>query len=481
MREIRTRLNKHILKLVFSHLGRDADLDRQIHEFKDDLRKAGNEDERDRLINSIIGRILSWSDETDLGQKNAGAQDQFVEFLNKLSFSHERADEIVGMRNRLREMEQQQDRLAIINETIALLCQDPAPPAGGHRDVILGLLDYLSLPKETSLELEQLKQEIYKATDHAGCHRLLRKVSDIINTANERLQNEFREIRLYMSQVIGQLGELNENLAGSLQDQEQRFTESRRIGHEYLEQNELLQNKIDASSDINEIRECVNLHIAAVNRNLKAHLDKETRRHDKSDKRIRSMQREMHGMQKQCETLKQKLQSARKDALHDALTGLPNRLAFDERMTKERHRFERYQHPLTLAVIDIDHFKQVNDTWGHKAGDKVLKAMTEVCNKNIRNVDFLARFGGEEFVLLLPATGLEAAQQAMENLRAVIEECHFHYGDQTVPITVSIGLATFADGDTGESVFGRADAALYAAKGNGRNRCMTELELDSAA
>ena len=144
-------------------------------------------------------------------------------------------------------------------------------------------------------------------------------------------------------------------------------------------------------------------------------------------------------------------------------------------------RYRRNQYPLTLAVLDIDHFKSVNDTWGHKAGDKVLKAVAEVCGNNIRSADFLARFGGEEFVLLLPDTRLDQALKALENLRGIIEECHFHYSDQSVPITISIGMAEFRGEDSTETVFKRADEALYAAKSDGRNRCKTEQCLQSAA
>ena len=128
-------------------------------------------------------------------------------------------------------------------------------------------------------------------------------------------------------------------------------------------------------------------------------------------------------------------------------------------------------------MIDIDKFKTVNDNLGHKAGDKVLKNVAEICASNVRTSDFLARYGGEEFVLVLPETSLGQAYVVAEKLRGEIEGKGFYYDKRRVPITVSIGIARFADGESADTVFQRADRALYAAKHGGRNRCATESEL----
>lgn len=482
-RETRTRLNKHILKLIFSHLGRSEDLDYSIKNFKTGIQKAGNDKERNELIENAIEEILRHSDAAGMELKQTESNDTelFVELLNKLSISHDHADEFVKLRDRIRDIQEHQEHLDIISETIKLLTANPDTAQSNSKELVLNLIEYIRLPKDSVTRLEDIKQQIHRNTEASGLVKLLKNVSEIINDANEKLQNEFRDIRQYITRVIGQLGELNEFLTNSLNEQQLAFTESRKLKAEFVARNETLQQKVDSTSNLEEIKECVNSHIAVVNENLKSHIELETKRHASTGKQMKKMQKELKGMQKQCNSLKKNLMRAKQKAMHDVLTGLPNRLAFNERFREEFSRYQRYNQTLSLAVLDIDYFKKVNDTYGHKAGDKVLKAVAEVCNSNIREADFLARFGGEEFVLLLPATQLQQAAHAMDKLRVIIEDCHFHYSDQSVPITVSIGVAEMRAEDTTETIFKRADEALYAAKGNGRNRCITEQQLDSAA
>ena len=121
-------------------------------------------------------------------------------------------------------------------------------------------------------------------------------------------------------------------------------------------------------------------------------------------------------------------------------------------------------------VIDIDFFKRINDTFGHAAGDKVLKTVARVLQVNIRETDFISRYGGEEFVLIMPETNKDGGAQVAEKLRATIEKCPFHSNNQKVPVTISIGIAEFDGEDNAVTVFERADKALYAAKEGGRNQ-----------
>lgn len=153
---------------------------------------------------------------------------------------------------------------------------------------------------------------------------------------------------------------------------------------------------------------------------------------------------------------------------HDVLTGVANRMAANERLHGEHLRLKRTGTPYTLLMIDVDHFKRVNDTYGHEAGDQVLRRVAKAVGNSIRASDFLARFGGEEFILLLPETGQEAALTVAEKIRRAVES-------QVDPvagrITVSIGLASASAEDADENVaLKRADDQLYQAKASGRNR-----------
>lgn len=161
----------------------------------------------------------------------------------------------------------------------------------------------------------------------------------------------------------------------------------------------------------------------------------------------------------------------RKLSVIDVLTGAYNRRFFENRLREEFERHSRYKRPLSVIVLDIDFFKQVNDTYGHLGGDFILKHFAEKIRSRIRSVDILARYGGEEFCCLLPETPNEEALKLGESIRTIIEESFFDYNGTVIRITVSQGVAELLpESDTPEIFLNRADSALYVSKETGRNK-----------
>lgn len=155
----------------------------------------------------------------------------------------------------------------------------------------------------------------------------------------------------------------------------------------------------------------------------------------------------------------------------DALTGLANRRAFDEAAQREIRRALRYGTPLALVLTDIDHFKTINDAHGHSVGDQVLVDFSRTLLLSVRDVDLVGRWGGEEFVILMPGTDLDEATQAAERMRLAIAGVPTRFNGKSCGYTASFGVAAFAPATpTLDALLGRADAALYRAKDNGRNR-----------
>ncbi len=161
-----------------------------------------------------------------------------------------------------------------------------------------------------------------------------------------------------------------------------------------------------------------------------------------------------------------------KEVCHDSLTGLFTRNIFQIRLSEECAQSLRHQQPLALMMTDIDHFKAVNDTYGHVAGDKVLQEIAHILQEVVRGEDCVARYGGEEFVLLLPQTPKLGALRVAEKLRQMVEECPFKIeGQQAIFLTISIGISLFPDDTKNiQELIELADQALYAAKKSGRNR-----------
>ncbi|ADU64253.1 MAG: GGDEF domain-containing protein [Pseudodesulfovibrio sp.] len=155
----------------------------------------------------------------------------------------------------------------------------------------------------------------------------------------------------------------------------------------------------------------------------------------------------------------------------DGLTRIYNRHSFDERLIYEIKRRRRYNHDLSLLMVDLDHFKQVNDTYGHKAGDMVLRKVGEILTETFRTTDLAARYGGEEFVVLLPHTSEEAAWKLAERIRESIQGCVFRFDGHEFSVTASIGVASVEAGalTRDDDLLIKADKALYKAKNNGRN------------
>ncbi|HRY17564.1 MAG TPA: GGDEF domain-containing protein [Candidatus Competibacteraceae bacterium] len=155
----------------------------------------------------------------------------------------------------------------------------------------------------------------------------------------------------------------------------------------------------------------------------------------------------------------------------DPLTGIPNRLAYEEQFQQEFQRWKRFGNPLTFLIWDIDHFKKINDYHGHAIGDEILRMVAQQISSRLRSTDFLARYGGEEFIMLLPGADVNAAHLLADQIRLHIAECEFRQGNTRVSVTISCGLSSFEPGDGLQSVFKRADQALYQAKSAGRNCC----------
>lgn len=157
-------------------------------------------------------------------------------------------------------------------------------------------------------------------------------------------------------------------------------------------------------------------------------------------------------------------------AMQDPLTGLSNRVGFKQALERESDLAHRHQTPFALIMLDIDHFKSVNDNHGHLIGDCVLRDIAQACRDCVRSSDMLYRYGGEEFVLLLSNTTPEGAKLLAERIRRKIENNQFAYGETRLSATVSLGVANLTAQENGEQLLNRADKALYQAKLDGRNR-----------
>ncbi|MBI5681580.1 MAG: diguanylate cyclase [Deltaproteobacteria bacterium] len=185
-----------------------------------------------------------------------------------------------------------------------------------------------------------------------------------------------------------------------------------------------------------------------------------------------SLKRQLDETTKDLEDKKERLDKVNKMAVTDPLTQIPNRRSLDLRLIHEINRVKRYGGSLSIVFIDLDHFKKINDTYGHSVGDEVLIAFASLLQNHLRETDYAGRYGGEEFTIILPGTDRKGARIVAERIRIEMKEKAFMDKKKSIclKVTASFGITEYKDGDDGKTILERADSALYQAKETGRDR-----------
>lgn len=332
---------------------------------------------------------------------------------------------------------------------------------------LLGLLDELDLPDYHQPQGEALRERLQGGLNWYELVPLLDDLAVLVLAVTDNGQREF----------AGYLKQLNERLAAfldTLTETHEGYTESvesaRNFNQELRDQVSGLQASVQEASDLPSLKRALEQRLEGLLNTVSEHQHQREGREEEVSARLQALTQRVAEMEQEAQGFREHLEEQRQKALIDPLTGLANRAGWSERLDLELARWRRYGGDLLLAVLDIDHFKRINDNYGHLAGDKVLKIIAGELARRLRKTDFLARFGGEEFVLLIPGTPLQGGQQLLETLRGAIEACPFHFRGEPVTITFSAGLTAFAGEDTNDTTFSRADQALYKAKREGRNR-----------
>lgn len=294
----------------------------------------------------------------------------------------------------------------------------------------------------------------------------LEDIRDILFLRYLQADEEFSD---YLNQLRAELGNIRSALAGAAENDQAKTAAAAKFSEDVSSGVERMRASVAKDQSVDNLKHEVTEHISFISDALQTYQSKPN---VSLTEQLEQLVGRVKSIEKESQKTKEALEEQRHKATHDTLTGLPNREAYIERAFEEMQRFKRYQRPLTMAVCDIDHFKKINDGYGHQAGDKVLKLIAKVISTRLRKVDFIARFGGEEFVILMPETTPEQAFKVLDKIRATVGKSPFRFKESPVKITISFGISSFLDEDSAETVFERADQALYKAKNDGRNRCI---------
>ncbi len=334
-------------------------------------------------------------------------------------------------------------------------------------DTLLGLLEELALPERHWPQAEAMRERLAHGLNWYELLPILDDLAVLMLAITDSGQHEFEA-------YLKQLNERLEAFQGHLQVASDGHADSRSAARELdtqiREQVDGLQSSVQEAADLDSLKHVLESHLEGLLGTMDEHQQQRDQREQETAARLKGLAERVANMEQEAQGYREHLEVQRQKALIDPLTGLPNRAAWSERLDQEVNTWHQRGNNLSLAMLDLDHFKRINDGYGHLAGDKVLKIIANVLRKRLRPTDFIARFGGEEFVLLMPDSSLTDALAAGEVLRAAIEACPFHFKGEPVTITVSMGVAQFQPGERSDLALKRADAALYRAKAAGRNR-----------
>jgi diguanylate cyclase len=333
--------------------------------------------------------------------------------------------------------------------------------------MLTNLLAQLVIPARYNDQLDDLKNKLIRKLNWYEVVPLLEKVTHLIIDALGDGQKEFEN---FLQGLDHRLETIQQLVSDASQGQINR-SDARLVFEGMLEgEVDSIRSVVNSKNDLGELGHSISAHLGLIIQAMQTFSSEEYYRETELTEQLRHMQLKLDDMEKLAESAQYAIEEQRKKAMHDSLTGMPNREAYQQRLEQEVKRIERYGGKLSLMVCDVDLFKRINDAYGHLAGDKVLKIIANSLQKNLRSTDFIARFGGEEFVALMPETSTSEAKIVAEKMRIKIEESPFNFKKEPVQITVSFGISEFAEGESADEVFSRADKALYEAKDKGRNR-----------
>ncbi len=474
-------LTQFISRLSVVCKGQNVELDNRLAKFRSELKKGVDFE----LVMPLISETLSLL--TEHGKKNEAN-------FRKLHMSVESAGKKLQkkqglppeLRRNLRSLlTSDLDKIKATNDFIPVLSNlveiyhqvlEKSTQANGTvaensapelAQELLNLTSELAFEGDSAKRLDFIKRQVCENQTMSvlldSCVEIIRIIVATISQERDSAQN-------FLLAINETLSILHQSLLKSVE-------RSNDIGSQMSDLNTRIQAKIasietevDSASSVAQLKQVISHKIEALTLDIQAKEQLEIEERDNLISSFNTMQHRVTQLERETAMYRERLAEQRFKSLQDSLTELPNRAAFDERMAIEFNAFQRNNNSLCLVVLDIDFFKKINDNYGHSAGDKTLQVIAKALKKSIRKTDFLARFGGEEFIMLMPHSDLEQVIVPLEKLRKTIKAIPFKFKNKNVTITISIGATQLKANDTFQEAFDRADSALYEAKNNGRDR-----------
>jgi diguanylate cyclase len=356
----------------------------------------------------------------------------------------------------------------------------PPPPSSADKSnrwdstcgAIAALLDRLKAGAADQPTIQNLIAELAIAATDAALAAIVARTADLIHERGESLARERLQAAAVLSEVTARLEEMAGYLMESNNASRSHFDDTRSLNETVMSQVRELSVEASGATELALLQSAVSARLESVARQVSDFRSREQTRLMEYNGRAEHMRARIADLERETQELHSKLDREKHGARLDPLTGVANRKFFEERFG---HEIERRAHggtPAGLLLWDIDNFKVINDSYGHRAGDRVLQSVAGCFRAALRATDFVARIGGEEFAVLLIGLKLAEAMNVANQVRTAVESLRFHFRGTPVRVTASCGITELHEQDASEAAFDRADAALYRAKHGGKNLCV---------
>jgi diguanylate cyclase len=445
--------------------------------YRDALLQAEAEEKRwkdaERVLRRLVGRLCA---------AGMGADPQLDEELGALAAANRRnADttELERLAARLKTAVVAADITASLRQLVIPAAAAPASAQDtvpGRRwdstcAALTALIERLKWGEADHSRLQGLIGELAAAATDGDLAAIVARTADLIRERSETLARERSQAAAVLAEVTQRLDEMAGFLTESNSANRNHFDDTRLLNDSVMLQVHELTAEVSGATELRVLQSLVGARLASVAQQFSAFRAREAARMAEYDGRAAHMRGRIADLERETRELHSRLDQEKHGARLDPMTGVANRKSFDERLAQEIIRRARGGAPSVLLLWDIDNFKVINDSYGHKAGDRVLHSVATCFRASLRASDFIARIGGEEFGVLLSGIRIAEAEIIANKVRLAVEGLRFHFRETPVRITVSCGITELVPDDTPEPAFERADAALYRAKNGGRNRC----------
>ena len=340
------------------------------------------------------------------------------------------------------------------------------------RLAVKSLLDRLAADDPKDPLAAALLLELGAARNDTALASVIGRAADLVHERSERLQRERLQIAEILAEVTKRLDEMAGYLSDSNHASRSHFEDTQTYNETVMTQMRELTDEVAGATELGVLQSLVNTRLERVAQHVSNFRAREEFRLLEVNGRAERMRRRIAELERETTDLHSRLDNEKLGARVDPLTGIANRKAFEERFAQEISQQPRGELAVVMLLWDLDNFKNINDSYGHRAGDRVLQSVAACFMAAVRGNDFVARIGGEEFVMLLSGTKIAQAMLIANQVRSAVEALRFHFRGTPVRVTVSCGLTELQESDVAEAAFDRADTALYRAKHNGKNVCV---------